>query len=138
MKRRLLAIALVFCCPQLALGQKVRYGQEAEKSKPGVSYPLRVHVSASRIRNLCTGSLLTRIDCSDVLFADVTLDGRKLEFSGQTTIAGQKSVVLLPGDYQARIFKDVQVAGKSAVHQEYEVVLADRTVWHAAVTGASE
>ncbi len=138
MKKLIWIFLLVFCSTVLVYGQKARFGQSAEKAKPGVDYPLLIHLSASHIRYFCTDSLMTRINCGYGLYADASLNGRKLELLGSALIDAQDSVVLMPGDYRARIAKDIHTASDSAIHQEYEIILPDRTIWHSVVTGISE
>ena len=126
MKTPVFALIVVLCTSLNAFGQK------GQKAAPGVTHPLQAHVSASHVSSPCPDPL------DECLYAEVTIDGKKLELMGPSRIAGKDHAVLLPGDYPARILNDSQVAGGSVIRREYELVFADGTTWHALVSGASE
>ena len=113
------------------------FAQSSQKTKAAADHPLTVHVSASRIQYNCP---IASNGCSSSdLYADVTVNGKKLQLMGTTQIV--RKVLpspLLPGDYPARILSDTPAAGGSLDRQEYELVLADGTTWHALVTGITE
>jgi hypothetical protein len=98
---------------------------------------LKVHISGARIRPDCSqpGSLVT---CSDRLYAEALLNGKKLELKGSAEIIKHNSTIIVPGDYQARLTKDIHNADSSVIAQEYDVLLPDNTVWHCVTTGISE
>jgi hypothetical protein len=49
---------------------------ERARAKPGTDYPIQVHISGIHIRTHC-GSILK--SCDDVLYADATLNGKKVD-----------------------------------------------------------
>jgi hypothetical protein len=131
MKRQIFAIILISAASLLV------FGQSGQKAKAGADHPLTVHVSASRIQYNCP---IASSGCSSSdLYADVIVNGKKLELMGPTQIVRKVlPSVLLPGDYPARIVSDTQAAGGSLARREYELVFADGTLWHALVTGITE
>jgi hypothetical protein len=126
----LFGLSLIFCTSLVC-------AQSSQKTKADVAHPLTVHVSASHIQYNCP---IASNGCSSSdLYANVTVNGKKLELMGPAQIVRKvQPSVLLPGDYPARILSDTQAAGGSLARQEYELVLADGTVWHALVTGITE
>jgi hypothetical protein len=130
-KHSIFALTLISCASLLVCAQS------SGKAQTDVAHPLTVHVSASRIQYNCP---IASSGCSSSdLYADVTVNGNKLQLMGPTQIVRKVlPSVLLPGDYPARILSDTQAAGGSLARQEYELVLADGTVWHALVTGITE
>jgi len=115
--------------------QKTRFGQELPYAKPGVSYPLTVHVYGVHVRADCeirTGY------CINVLYADITANGRKLELRGTTNIPEKpyKGMGLLSfGDFRARVLKN---ASGVDLGDEYELVVADNRVLQCVVSGMVE
>jgi hypothetical protein len=102
----------------------------ADKSNSSES-TLTVHISAMHIRSYCD-------HCLDVLIADTLLNGKKIELSGSAKIISGRSVLFIPGDYQARLTKDIHDADIAVFRQEYEVLLPDGSVWHCYTSGISE
>ena len=129
-------LALLLCCAFLAHGQKTRFGQVPEKHNPA-DYPIEMHISATHIRYYCSG-FRDQISCGNGLFADVIVNGKKLELSGATTIGKHEFVLMVPGDYKARLTKNVNDANGAVINQEYDVLLPDGTSWHSVTTGISE
>jgi hypothetical protein len=131
MKRQIFVLTLISSASLLV------FAQSSQKTKAAADHPLTVHVSASRIQYNCP---IASNGCSSSdLYADVTVNGKKLQLMGTTQIV--RKVLpspLLPGDYPARILSDTPAAGGSLDRQEYELVLADGTTWHALVTGITE
>jgi hypothetical protein len=117
-------------------GQKARLGQKSETLNPA-DFTLKVHISATHIRPYCA-ELGTQVRCGDALYADAILNGRKLEFKGSAELIKHSSVLILPGDYQARLTKDIHNAGSAVIDQEFDILLPDNTVWHCLVSGISE
>jgi hypothetical protein len=111
------------------------------KDKPNpADYTIKVHISASSIPNLYSNGLA-------VMSAETTLNSRKIELSGyvvRLNDLGQKSgsannvMLIAPGDYQARLIKDVHNSDSTAIHQEYDILLTDGIIWHCITTGISE
>ena len=127
MKRSMIAL-LLFACLPLVYGQKIRYGQEPPKAKPGVDYPVKVHISGVRIRTYCNGN------CSDVLHADAVVDQKRLELTG----AFLYQLNLVPGDYAARRLKTAHKGAATPIDDEYELLLPDSHIWRCTVTGIFE
>jgi hypothetical protein len=129
--RSIFGLTLISCASLLVCAQS------SQKTKADIAHPLTVHVSASRIQYNCP---IASSGCSSSdLYAEVTVNGKKLELMGPTQIVRKvPASVLLPGDYPARIVSDTHAAGGSLARQEYELVLADGTLWRAQVTGITE
>jgi len=130
MKKFFAVLFLLFCSTALIYGQKTRFGQTPEKPNPAVSI-IKVHISATHIRNFCD-------KCIDVLFADAIIDGKKIELTGFPKRISSLSVLIIPGDYQARLTKDIHNADSTAIRQDYDVLLPDGTVWKCFTSGISE
>jgi hypothetical protein len=131
MKRLSIALFLVACLPLLC-AQKTRYGQEPPKAKPGVDYPIKVHISGVRIRTYCDQG------CTDYLHAEVVMDQKKLELTGSFLYEPRSSQVnLLPGDYTARLLK-ANKGEATPLYNQYELLLPDRHLWRCTVTGIFE
>jgi len=116
-------------------GQKTRYGQELPNAKPGVDYPIKMHISGLHYReeDIGSGQLV------DVIYADAVMNGRKIELTGgRREWLPFQAYKLSLGDYQARLLKEPDKAINTPIFQEYEVVLPDRKVWRCTVTGVSE
>jgi len=101
--------------------------QSADKNNS--DYPIKVHISASHI--------LPDPGTVDLLYADATIKGKKVELAGHLIVHGQY-LLIVPGDYLARQSKDIHNADSTAIHQEYEVLLTDGTVWHCMLSAISE
>ncbi|MGA3011336.1 MAG: hypothetical protein ABSD72_13850 [Terracidiphilus sp.] len=135
--RKFLAVLILFLCStSLIHGQKTRYGQDAEASKTVATNGtnnnfIKVHVSATRIRSFCG-------NCVDELFADALLNGKKIELAGPARNISGRSVLIIPGDYQARLTKNLHNADSTVVRQEFDLLLPDGTVWHCYTSGISE
>ncbi len=136
MKQFFAVLFLLACSTSLICGQKQRFGQTPEKPNP-TDYPVKMHISASHMRNHCIepGAGLT---CNYALYASAILSGKKFELMGSTTLDKKNSVLLIPGDYPARLTKDVQTSSSAVIYQKYEVLLPDGAVWHCVTTGISE
>jgi hypothetical protein len=126
----------LFCSAFSVYGQKTRFGQIAEKHNPA-DYSIAVHVTATHIRYYCSRDKDVYPDCSR-LFAEVIINGKKLEFSGASTIGKYKLALLIPGDYKVRLTKNDNDENGAVINQEYDVLLSDGTTWHCVTTGISE
>jgi hypothetical protein len=132
MKRFCFGLAVLLCSVSLH-AQKTRYGQELPFAKPGVDYPLAVHVAGLRVRADCTEGY-----CDNILFVDVTVNGRKLELEGSSGIPEKpyKGPVLLSiGDFRGRVLKNASGMG---IGDGYELVLPNNKVLPFLVTGVFE
>jgi len=133
MKRSLIALYLLACLPLLC-AQKTRYGQEPPYAKPGVVYPLKVHVSGVRISQDCSSGT-----CYEGVAANAVLNQQKVELSGDFTwVPKFFEDNLVPGDYAARLVKIAHEGAKVPFYDEYELLLPDRHVWQCYVTGIFE
>jgi hypothetical protein len=89
-----------------------------------------MHISGIHYRGEYIGSGQTK----DVIYADVVVNGKKVELRGDREVPFQYFKLPL-GDYQARLLKDPH---NMPLFQVWEIVLPDRTVWPFTVTGISE
>lgn len=113
-------------------------GQELPKAKAGVAYPIKVHVSGIHLRTRCVSFMMKYSSCSDVIYANATINGQKIELMGNEIWLPERPIGLVPADYQARLLKTGHPAGAHPIGDKYELVLPDRTIWRCAVTGMSE
>ena len=136
------SILLLFACLSCCLhAQKTRYAESLPRAKPGVSYPIKVHISAIRLRTDCHYQDAYRHyqeGCQRTIYADTILNGQKVEISGFSPLTTKYNIPLLPGEYQARFLKDPHFAVGTPLCQEFEILLPDGTVWKCSVTGISE
>jgi hypothetical protein len=140
MRRSLIAL-LLFACLPLVCAQKVRYGQEPPYAKPGVDYPIKVHVSAVRIQFQYDPSRyeLRAGPYGEELHTDMVIDQKKLELTcGILNDPRRYSLNLVPGDYTARLLKAAHQGAATPFYDEYELLLPDRHVWRCTVTGIFE
>ncbi len=127
-------VALVLCFYSLAMhGQKTRFGQDLPHAKPGVDYPVKVHISGIHYSEEYFGSGQT----AKIVFVDAVMNGKKVELKGDWDFSSQY-YQLSPGNYQARLLKDPHKWGDTPIFQIYEVLLPDRTIGKFTVTGISE
>ena len=129
-------VTLVICiCSLVVYGQKTRYGQEAPYAKPGVDYPIKMHISGLHYRGENRGS----DQFEDIIYADAVMNGSKIELRGDPRQwLPFQAFNLSLGDYQARLLKGSDKASNTPMFQEYEVVLSNRKVWRCIVSGVSE
>jgi len=132
--KKFAASLLIFCSLSFVYGQKTRLGQPPPTAKPGVSYPIAVHVSGIHVRTPCTGQ-----NCHDVVYADAIVDGKKVELMGDWIwFPDYYQLALFPGDYRGRLLKDTSKKNDGPIFQEYELLLRGNTVWRCSVTGVYE
>lgn len=136
MPKFIAVLALLLCSTFSVYGQKTRFGQVPEKPNPA-DYSIKVHVSATHIRYFCSIDKDVYPECKR-LFADVIVNGRKVELSGAAIIGKNKFALLAPGDYQARLTKDANDDNGAVINQEYDLLLPDGATWHCVTTGISE
>ena len=136
MRKIVAVLFLLLCSTSLIYGQKTRFGQTPDKLNPA-DFSIKVHISATHIRNICVqpGASVT---CSIGLYADAVLNGKKLELSGSAVILQKQSVLIIPGDYQAWLTKDIHNADSTVIRQDYDVLLPDGTIWKCYTSGISE
>ncbi len=136
MKSLVAVMFFLLCSTSFLDGQKTRLGQKQERPNPA-DFNVKIHISASHIRPYCT-EIGSQIVCNEALFADVPMNGKKLEFKGPAQVLQHSSVLIIPGDYPARITKDVHNSDSTLLSQEYDVLLPDNRVWHCVTAGISE
>ncbi len=111
--------------------QKTRMGQEMPFVKPGVNYPVVVHVYGIHVRPDCTEGY-----CVNTLYADVVAIGRKLELGCATGIPEKpyfkKGAPLSFGNFHARVLRN---GSGTALGDEYELVLPNKRVLGCVVSG---
>ena len=139
MKRCLIDLCLLPCFPPLN-AQMTRYGDEPPSAKPGVDYPVKVHISGIRIRYPCDEGR-----CNGVLHAEAVLNQEKVELTGKIDYGARDfydprnlQVRLVPGDYSARLVKAPHKDAALSLYDVYELLLPDRHVWRCTVTGMFE
>jgi hypothetical protein len=81
MKKFVAVFCLLLCAVTLIRGQKTRFGQSLPKAKPGVDYPIQLHVSGAHIRSNCS-SFGNVVKCEDMMYVDAILYGKKIELMG--------------------------------------------------------
>jgi hypothetical protein len=136
MRKSATILLLLFCFSPFVAGQKTRLGETPPKAKPGVDYPIQLHVTGVHIRSHCEGSL-NGVSCSDLLYVDAAVDGMKIELVGDVG-TGSLSVYLPPGDYRARLTAKSPGTILTALGQGYELLLPDKSVWSGNISGFSE
>jgi hypothetical protein len=140
MKRRISIMCFLLCVPSLICGQKYRMGQAPKPANPS-EFPLHLHISASHIRRVCNGfdNLGPGVACTaNGLFVDAVMNGKKVELWGDSMIGKQKSSILAPGDYKAQLTSDGHNADRTAISQDYAVLLSDGTTWQCHLSGMTE
>lgn len=140
---RKLEIALsvfLFCSLPLAHGQKYRMGQAPPGGTNPTDFPIKVHISGSRLRLNCYGNSngAFKVSCAYGLYADADLDGKKVELWGSSNIGKYKSAILAPGNYMAQLTKDSHNADQTVLSQSYSLLLPDGTVWQCTLSGVTE
>jgi hypothetical protein len=141
MNKRIAATLFLLCLAPLAFGQKTRFGQPPPKPANPADFTLQVHVSASHLRLNCenfVNGTLNNSGCGYGLYADSVLNGKKLELWGQSIIEKKHNMVLIPGDYRARLTSDIHSKDGAAINQEYDLLLPGGTVWHCVLSSISE
>jgi hypothetical protein len=140
MKRLIVALILLACLP-LLYGQKTRFGQEPPKAKPGVDYPIAVHIHETHIRQNCQYNWESgilggpRYSCPDLLYLESVMNGKSVELMGQYF----QKFTISPGDYQARVItKKALNTEPAAMGLKYELIFPQRYVWRCVVTGLGE
>ena len=136
MRKFVAVLFVLLCSTPLIYGQKTRFGQTPEKPDPA-DYAIKVHISATHLRNICIqpGASVT---CSIGLYADAVLNGKKLELSGVMVTFQKARVLVVPGDYPAKLTIDGQNPDTAWFGQEYDLLLPDGTIWHCYTAGISE
>jgi hypothetical protein len=108
------------------------FARAAETPNPA-DYTIKVHISASHLDTRCVSGV-----CSNLLYADTLLNGKKLQLSGNAVIVKKTLMLIAPGDYMAKLIKDVDNSNSSLFNQEYDLLLPGNIVWQCFTTGVSE
>lgn len=131
-------LALALCLAFSASAIHAQTNQPISASAPAVGAIVSVHVTASHVVP-CWGNA-----CSNLLYLDVVIDGKKYELQGSAfgshKIFNGRQVygaLLPPGDYRAKLTKDLHSA-PGLFYQEYELLLPGNFTWKCVVTGVSE
>lgn len=130
MKRIFIGLAFLLCAVSLN-AQKTLMEQQQTVADPGVSFPTRVHVHGLHFRTECWGE-----GCSEVVYADVTSNGRKLEMRFNLSEKQYRKTPLLSfGDLRARVKKDASGMQPGDI---YELLLPDSRILEGRVSGMFE
>jgi hypothetical protein len=138
--RRFLVVLLLCFCPFVAKAQKWRPGQPPPHARPGVDYPVKVHIYGIHLRDEYVGSGQR----NGVVYADAIMDGKKIELCfNMEPYPWFHTDPVLPGDYQARLLKDSPKKGPyktsdPRIDRQYEFVMPDGTLLPSSVTGIWE
>jgi hypothetical protein len=135
MKKALVALLLLACFP--LVHAQIEPGWAPPKAKPGVDYPVKVHITGIRVR-------LAR-DREPELRADASLNQQKVELTGNIAYGPRyfydprnAQDRLMPGDYTARLLKSAHKGAPGLLYDEYELRLPDQTIWRCWVSGIFE
>ena len=124
MKKIVVVLFLVLCSTSLYA-----------KDKPNpADYTIKVHISAAHFRNIFAQDPR---QC-DLLDADVIVNGIKLELAGPAIVIEKRFSLIRPGDYFAKLTKEIHNQDGSAFVQDYEILLPDGTTWKCYTFGISE
>ncbi len=141
MKKLALSVVIILACTALH-GQKTRFGQELPNVPRGVDYPINIHVYSVHVRPFCQTHAVnvSPVSCMDVIYAEVTANGRKFELRGDSDIHLNPfhPLMLSLGDYRARLTKGSAGSELDEIGNEYDLVLPDNKVLRCIVTGISE
>ena len=128
MRKIAAVLVITICIFPFLQAVKAQSVQEQAQTKLKTDYPILVHISGIHIRTHCGGVIKS---CDDVLYADATLNGKKVDLVGEV-------VPIVLGDYTARFAKKKPVIGLQELGQKYEVLFPDNTYWRCTVAGFSE
>lgn len=126
MRKFALVVCLVLCA------MAVHAQDQQPSGAPAVGAVVNVHVTASHVEECFT------VPC---LYVDVAINGKKYELQGVARYGRKSKVpegsVLAPGDYQAKLTKDVE-NGSGLFFQVYELQLLGGDTWEGTVSGVWE
>ena len=140
--KRLLIVSTLLLFSVSVSGQKARYGQGLPSVKPGVDYPMIVHIYGTHIRSYCQPQSLEPSweKCMDVFYIDAMTNGKKFELKSDSGVNQDPfhPLALPLGDYHARSIKGTSVTDVIQIGDTYDMVLPDNRVLRCSVTGLSE
>jgi hypothetical protein len=141
MKKAVGVFLLLVCFSSFLYGQKTRFGQEPPKAKPGVDYPIAVHIHETRMRQNCqydwqSGIIAgPRYSCPDVVYLDAVMNGKSVELMGPYF----QKFTISPGDYKARVItRKASNTAPTAMGLKYELLFPQGYIWRSMVTGVGE
>jgi hypothetical protein len=105
---------------------------QAKDKSNSADFPIKIHISATQ---MSYGYPV------NMLLADTVLNGKKVKLGIEIPMVhkmGRNMLVLQPGDYQIRFFKDESEADGAMMRQEYELLLPNGEVVKCAIMGISE
>lgn len=144
-KSKLPIVFLLLLSAIPASAQKTRFGQTLPKARTGADFPLKLHLFATHIRSYCQTHepVLTRepnAGCIDVIYADVLLNGRKIELRTDSDVYLDpfRPLRLPLGDYKARLGTASQDPATLDIDQKVDLLLQNNAVLRSTVTGVSE
>jgi hypothetical protein len=128
-------VAFVLFLAVCAAAARAQATQSTTASALAVGAVVSVHVTASHV-DRCWGTA-----CPDTLYVDAVIHGKKYELEGIANGDRKLKIlpdsVLAPGDYQAKLKKDVENAS-GMFFQVYELQLPGGDTWEGTVSGVSE
>jgi hypothetical protein len=122
--KKFVAVLFLMLCSTLAWS--------ADKPNPA-DFTIKVHITASHLKSECAD-----VNCKNILYADSILNGKKIELSGVAIIVKKTLMLIIPGDYPARLIRDEHNSDSTLFNREYELLLPDNIVWQSFTTGISE
>lgn len=132
MRKLIIVTSLLLSSACLVSGQKYRMGQTPP---PVPTFPIRVHISASHLRLHCSGGESV---CGYDLYADATLDHKRVELWGSSKIGNEHWSLIAPGDYKAELTQDIHNIDQSVFSRHYILRLPDGTLWPCQLSGIAE
>lgn len=129
MKKLWLVLCLTLCAAAV-------HAQDQQPSTaPVVGSVVNIHVTASHVEPCWANT------CTDTLYVDVVINGKKYELRGSANGDIRRKIptdsVLAPGDYQAKLKKNV-VNASGMFFQVYNVLLPGGDTWEGTVSGVWE
>jgi len=121
---KFLAISVILLC--------VANVRAADKPNP-TDFTIKAHISGTRLTTECGSGV-----CRSILYADSVLNGKKIELSGISVIVSKTVMLIVPGDYQLKLIKDIHNSDSTLFNQEYDLLLPDNIVWRCYTTRISE
>jgi hypothetical protein len=122
--RKFVAILFLLLCSTFV--------RAAQKPDPA-DYTVKVHISASHLKTECANGI-----CGNILSFHSVLNGKRIELSGIAVIVQKTLMPIVPGDYPAKLLRDIHNSDSTLFNQQYDLLLPDNIVWHCYTTGVTE
>ena len=132
MNKFVAVLFFLLCSTSLLYAQKMQNEQNTVKTDTA-NQTITAHISASHLQTECFNNV-----CSWKLYADVILNGKKIELEGSAIITTNNYSLIKPGDYQIRLTKDIHNTDRTLFSQAYDLLMPDGAVWHCFTAGISE